>query len=68
MSLFQEKNLKLLYSLPEEKDKKQFTFIENAVLDSSKIERLGWKAAYDLDEGLKRTIWSMTKEDSEHEK
>ena len=68
VSLFPEKNLKLLYSLPEEKDKKQFTFIENAVLDSSKIERLGWKAAYDLDEGLKRTIWSMTKEDSKHEK
>ncbi len=68
VSLFPEKNLKLLYNLPEEKDKKQFTFIENAVLDSSKIERLGWEAAYDLDEGLKRTIWSMEKEDGEYEK
>lgn len=58
VSLFPEKNLGIEYQLSEGKEKEQFTFIEDAVLDTEKLESLGWKAIYDLQEGLRRSVLS----------
>ncbi len=39
--------------LPNESAKKELTPIEYAVLDSSKLEKLGWKGQYDIQKGIK---------------
>lgn len=50
--LFPEKNARVKFDLPSDYEKGAFSFIANAVLDSSKLEALGWKGEVSLDEGL----------------
>lgn len=50
--LFPEKNSKVLFDLPNDFEKGAFSFIANAVLDSTKLESLGWDAEVSLDDGL----------------
>lgn len=54
--LFPEKGSKVVFDLPGDYEKKSFSFIANAVMDSSKLEGLGWKGAVSLEEGLKRAV------------
>lgn len=51
-ALFPEKNVKVRYKIPADSDKAAFSFIADAVMDTSKITKLGWKAAVPLEEGL----------------
>lgn len=41
---------------PDEKDKKEQTPIEYAVLDCVKLEQLGWHGQYDIHSGIKRML------------
>lgn len=50
--LFPEKGSKVIFDLPGDYEKKSFSFIANAVLDSTKLESLGWKGEVSLDDGL----------------
>lgn len=54
--LFPEKGSKVRFDLPGDYEKKSFSFIANAVLDSTKLESLGWKGEVSLDDGLKYAV------------
>lgn len=54
--LFPEKGSKVTFDLPSDSEKKAFSFIANAILDSSKLESLGWQGQVSLDEGLRYAV------------
>lgn len=47
---------KVVFDLPDETERAGYSKATKAVLDSSKLNALGWKAAYDMKTGLTRTI------------
>lgn len=47
---------KVVYNLPDEIEKKGFSTPQNCILDTEKIESLGWRGVFNLEEGLRRTI------------
>lgn len=49
-------NSKVIFNLPTEEEKKGYSKATKAVLDSTKLQQLGWKACYNIAEGIKRTI------------
>lgn len=51
-ALFPEKGSEVKFDLPSDYEKGAFSFIANAVLDSQKLESLGWEAEVSLDDGL----------------
>lgn len=53
---YPEKGLKVIFDLPSEQEAKGFSLIENAVLDSTKLEKLGWESQVDLVTGLKNVV------------
>lgn len=53
---FPEKGLKVVFDLPTEQEAKGFSLIENAVLDSQKLETLGWEPEIYLKDGLVRIV------------
>lgn len=44
------------YKIPEETEKQGFSKTTHAVMDSEKIQSLGWKSRYPLKDGIERTI------------
>lgn len=57
---YPEKELKVIFDLPTETEAKGFSLIENAVLDSGKLEALGWESQTDLKTGLMRVVEEQT--------
>lgn len=55
-ALFPEKGSKVEFDLPSDYEKGAFSFIANAVLDSTKLESLGWDAQVSLDDGLTYSV------------
>ena len=53
---YPEKGLRVIFDLPTEAESKGFSLIENAVLDSGKLEALGWESQTDLKTGLMRVV------------
>ena len=47
---------KVVFELPDAVEAAGFSKATKARLDSRKINKLGWKAAYDIKTGLERTI------------
>lgn len=41
---------------PNENERREHTPIEYAVLDASKLERLGWRGKYDIDKGIENML------------
>lgn len=54
--LFPEKGSRLRFEIPDNQEKGAFSFIANAVLDSNKLESLGWKGQVSLDDGLRYAV------------
>lgn len=54
--LFPEKGSQVKFDLPDDYEKRAFSFIANAVLDSSKLEGLDWKDSVSLDDGLRYAV------------
>ena len=52
-------NSQLLFEIPNEKEKKSYNPVTRSVLDGSKLESIGWKPIYDIDEGIKMTLEIM---------
>jgi nucleoside-diphosphate-sugar epimerase len=50
----------IIYEKPDDQELKGFSNIQHAILDASKLEKLGWSANYDLDEGISRTLEILT--------
>lgn len=52
-------NRTVVFDLPSDVEKKGFSKAQIAVLDTKKIQELGWQADYDMENGLKKTIEIM---------
>lgn len=50
---------KVIYEIPSEQENKGFSKVQNAILDSSKLKRLGWKSFFDIDKGIDHTLRIM---------
>lgn len=50
------RNKKVIFKLPDDVEAAGFSKATKAILDNSKLKKLGWKAIYDIKEGLSRTI------------
>ncbi len=47
---------RVVFELPDEKEKRGYSSATKARLDSSKLKSLGWKACFDIKAGITRTI------------
>ncbi|MBO4912742.1 MAG: NAD-dependent epimerase/dehydratase family protein [Butyrivibrio sp.] len=54
--LAKESGVNVVFEIPTDAEKKSFNPMKNSVLDATKLENLGWKAHFSLDEGIKRTL------------
>jgi len=54
--LAKEGGVKVVLEIPTDEEKKSFNPMKNSVLNAKKLENLGWKAHFGLDEGIKRTL------------
>ena len=50
----------VVFELPDETEKAGYSKATKARLDGSKLKKLGWKAGYDIKQGLVRTLKMMT--------
>lgn len=50
---------KLIFANPDEKARAEMTPIEKQVLDSKKLEELGWNGIYTVEEGIRHTLQIM---------
>lgn len=50
------KNVDIVFDLPKEKQNKGYSPFSRSLLDSNKLEELGWNPVFDMEKGLKRTI------------
>ncbi|MGL4865839.1 MAG: NAD-dependent epimerase/dehydratase family protein [Cetobacterium sp.] len=53
--------LDLKYEIPEEKEKEGYSKIQQAVLNSKKLEKLGWQAKISFEDGIKKCIDMLQK-------
>lgn len=51
---------KVVYEIPDEVEQAGYSTATKAILDASKLEKLGWKPKVHMREGLRRTIESRT--------
>lgn len=49
-------NVNVIYENPSDIEKKSYNLMDNSALNGEKLERLGWKAAFNLEQGTKATI------------
>ena len=54
--LAEKSGVKVVFEIPSEEEKKSFNPMKNSVLDATKLESLGWKAYFGLEEGIERTL------------
>lgn len=60
-TLAKEGKVKLKFELPNEVEKKGYSVIDNAVLNSDKLEKLGWQGQYSLEKGMQQTLKILMK-------
>lgn len=53
--------LDLKYEVPEEKEKEGYSKIQQAVLNSKKLEKLGWQSKISFEDGIKKCIDKLQK-------
>lgn len=51
-----QKSKNVLFEIPDEEKQKEQTKITKAVLNSAKLEQLGWQGRYDIERGIKHTL------------
>ena len=52
-------NVKIIFDLPTEAETKSYSGIPCSALNSDKIEALGWKARFNMEDGAKQTVEMM---------
>lgn len=50
------RNRQVVFDLPDEIEKKGFSKVVRAVLDGTKLEKLGWKPMYPIEDGIRCTM------------
>ena len=56
MSCAQWANRKVIFDLPSETERKGFSVAQQAILDSKRLEDIGWRPQYDFTNALTRTL------------
>ncbi len=51
-----EGDVRVVFENPSDVEKKSYNLMNNSALNSEKLEKLGWKAAFDLNKGVKATL------------
>lgn len=46
----------ILFDFPDETEKRGFSTVKRAVLNSDKLGKLGWSGRYGIKEGIRRTV------------
>lgn len=54
-------NVNIIVEKPSKKEKKGYNMMSHSALNADKLEKLGWKAEYNIIEGIKRTVDYMKK-------
>lgn len=49
-------NKKVILDLPDSKEKASYSVVINSILDSTKLEKLGWEGQYSIGKGLQQTL------------
>lgn len=49
-------NKKVIFELPDNKEKASYAVVINSILDSTKLEKLGWEGQYMIEKGLQQTL------------
>ena len=49
-------DVQISFEDPTDKEKKTYNLMENSALDSRKLESLGWRPCFDMDEGARSTL------------
>ena len=57
----EEAGTKVVFEIPEETEREGYSKATKAVLDSGKLQGLGWRAGHRIQEGLKRTVQILRK-------
>ena len=52
---------KVVYENATDEEKKGYNLMSNSSLDAAKLEKLGWRACFDLEEGAEATVKYMKK-------
>ena len=47
---------KVIFEIPDEIERRGYTLMDKALIDSSRLKSLGWSARYDIKTGIKRTL------------
>ena len=47
---------KIIFENPSDQEKKSYNLMKNSSLNSEKLESLGWKAVFSLEEGIEKTL------------
>ena len=55
-ALVQAGNVDLVFENPSDLEKRSYNFMDNSSLVSTKIEKLGWNALFDMESGAKKTL------------
>lgn len=64
-ALAQEGGRNIVFENPTDAEKKGYNLMSNSSLDAEKLEKLGWKAQYDLKTGVRQTLEVLKKQESE---
>lgn len=57
-----QSNLKVIHELPNEVESKGYSVMPSAILDSTKLNQMGWKAIYNIHDGIENTLWYLLKQ------
>jgi nucleoside-diphosphate-sugar epimerase len=49
-------NKKVIFELPDNKESASYSIVINSILDSAKLEELGWEGHYSIEKGLQQTL------------
>lgn len=49
----------VVFDLPDEQEKKGFSLVQKALMDGTKLEKLGWKSLYKIEDAIERTLKIM---------
>lgn len=49
-------NKKVIFELPDIKERASYSVVTNSILDSTKLENLGWEGQYSIEKGLQQTL------------
>lgn len=62
-TIAKKSNVKLIFDLPNDTEKKGYGLVKNTILNSTKIEKLGWKSKNSLDKSIEKILKILKQED-----